>query len=101
MSPSIQQLNRPPLGGLAEGACYPAIPDLIFTWNDLTWPLVVTVDYKRLPVAVTVLAFYTEFLSPEYGVTYASYIITNVPLMIVFSLTARRFMEELEGGLGN
>ncbi len=61
----------------------------------------VTVDYERLPVAVAVLAFDTEFLSPEYGVTYASYIITIVPLMIVFSLTARRFMEGLEGGLGN
>ena len=78
-----------------------AILDLIFTWNDLIWPLVVTVDYERLPVAVAVLAFDTEFLSPEYGVTYASYIITTVPLMIVFSLTARRFMEGLEGGLGN
>ena len=75
---------------------------MLFTWNDLIWPLVVTVDYERLPVAVAILAFDTEFLSPEYSsVTYASYIITIVPLMIVFSLTARRFMEGLEGGLGN
>ena len=78
-----------------------AILDLLFTWNDLIWPLVVTVDYERLPVAVAVLAFDVEFLSPEYGVTYAGFIISIVPLAIVFALTARRFMEGLEGGLGN
>ena len=78
-----------------------AILDLLFTWNDLIWPMVVTVDYERLPVAVAVLAFDAEFLSPEYGVTYAGFIISIVPLAIVFALTARRFMEGLEGGLGN
>ena len=78
-----------------------AILDLLFTWNDLIWPLVVTADYERLPVAVAVLAFDQEFLSPEYGVTYAGFIISIVPLAIVFALTARRFMEGLEGGLGN
>ena len=78
-----------------------AILDLLISWNDLIWPLVVTVDYERLPVAVAVHAFDAEFLSPEYGVTYAGFIISIVPLAIVFSLTARRFMEGLEGGLGN
>ena len=78
-----------------------AILDLLFTWNDLIWPMVVTVDYERLPVAVAILTFDSDFYSPQYGVTYAGYIITIVPLMIVFSLTARRFMDGLEGGLGN
>ena len=78
-----------------------AILDLLFTWNDLIWQMVVTVDYERLPVAVAILTFDSDFYSPQYGVTYAGYIITIVPLMIVFSLTARRFMDGLEGGLGN
>ena len=78
-----------------------AILDLLFTWNDLIWPMVVTVDYERLPVAVAILTFDSDFYSPQYGVTYAGYIITIVPLMIVFALTARRFMDGLEGGLGN
>jgi len=67
-----------------------AILDLLFTWNDLIWPLVVTVGYERLPVSVAVLTFDQEFLSPEYGVAYAGYIISIVPLSIVFALTAVR-----------
>ena len=54
-----------------------AILDLLFTWNDLLWPMVVTVDFERLPVAVAILTFDSDFYSPQYGVTYAGYIITH------------------------
>lgn len=74
------------------------ILDLLFTWNDIIWPLVAIFDSTRFPVSIGVLAFSSQY-GTEYGVTFASYVIASLPLVIIFSFTSRKFMDGLSGGL--
>jgi ABC-type glycerol-3-phosphate transport system permease component len=74
------------------------ILNLLFTWNDIIWPLVAIFDNTRFPVSIGVLAFSSQY-GTDYGITFASYVIASLPLVIIFSFTSRRFMEGLSGGL--
>jgi ABC-type glycerol-3-phosphate transport system permease component len=71
---------------------------LLFTWNDLIWPIITLLDSKRYPISIGVLAFSGSF-STDFGVTFAGYVLASVPLILVFVFTARRFMAGLQGGL--
>ncbi len=84
-------LALPALGTLA-------ILDLLFSWNDIIWPIIAIFDTERLPVSVGVLTFSTQY-GTDYGATFASYVIASIPLIVIFSLTSRRFMQGLQGGL--
>lgn len=75
-----------------------AILNLLFTWNELIWPLVTISDPARTPVAIAVLAFSGEYYT-DYGATFASYVLASLPLIIIFSIFSKRFMEGLSGGL--
>jgi ABC-type glycerol-3-phosphate transport system permease component len=71
---------------------------LLFTWNDLIWPIITLLDSKRYPISIGVLAFSGGF-STDFGVTFAGYVLASIPLILVFVFTARRFMAGLQGGL--
>lgn len=71
---------------------------LLFTWNDLIWPLIVIFDNSKYPISLGVLAF-SGSLGTDFGATFASYVLASVPLILVFIFTARRFMAGLQGGL--
>ena len=75
-----------------------AILNLLFTWNDIIWPLVAIFDTERFPVSIGVLSFSGQY-GTEYGITFASYVIASLPLIIIFAFTSRRFMDGLSGGL--
>jgi ABC-type glycerol-3-phosphate transport system permease component len=74
------------------------ILNLLFTWNDIIWPLVAIFDNDRFPVSIGVLTFSGQY-GTEYGITFASYVIASLPLIIIFAFTSRRFMDGLAGGL--
>jgi ABC-type glycerol-3-phosphate transport system permease component len=84
-------LALPALGTLA-------ILDLLFSWNDIIWPIIAIFDTERLPVSVGVLTFSSQY-GTDYGATFASYVIASIPLVVIFALTSRRFMQGLQGGL--
>jgi ABC-type glycerol-3-phosphate transport system permease component len=71
---------------------------LLFTWNDLIWPLIEILDSTRYPISIGVLAFSGAY-GTNFGVTFAGYVIASIPLVLVFMFTARRFMAGLQGGL--
>lgn len=74
------------------------ILNLLFTWNDLIWPLVSIFDSEKFPVSIGVLTFSSQY-GTDYGVTFASYVLASLPLIIIFAFTSRRFMDGLSGGL--
>ncbi|MBZ0291725.1 MAG: carbohydrate ABC transporter permease [Anaerolineae bacterium] len=74
------------------------ILNLLFTWNDIIWPLVSIFDSARFPVSIGVLTFSSQY-GTDYGITFASYVIASLPLIVIFAFTSRRFMEGLSGGL--
>jgi ABC-type glycerol-3-phosphate transport system permease component len=71
---------------------------LLFCWNDLIWPLIVILDSSKYPIAIGVLAF-SSSLGTDFGATFASYVVSSLPLIVIFVFTARRFMTGLQGGL--
>jgi ABC-type glycerol-3-phosphate transport system permease component len=71
---------------------------LLFTWNDIIWPLIVVFDSARQPISIGVLAFSNAY-DTDYGATYAGYVLASIPLVLAFALAARRFTAGLQGGL--
>jgi ABC-type glycerol-3-phosphate transport system permease component len=72
---------------------------LFFTtaWNDFIWPLVVMTDNSKFPVALglqTLLGSYSQ----EYGAVMAGSFLSMLPIIVVFLITQRRFIEALTSG---
>ncbi|MDQ5819495.1 MAG: carbohydrate ABC transporter permease [Actinomycetota bacterium] len=72
---------------------------LFFTaaWNDFIWPLVVMTEDNKFPVALglpTLLGPYRQ----EYGAVMAGSFLSTVPIIIVFLIAQRRFVEALTAG---
>jgi ABC-type glycerol-3-phosphate transport system permease component len=73
-----------------------AILDLLFTWNDLIWPIVTMSDRGKLPVTPAALSFRGSDVV-DYGLLFAAYVSISVPLIVVFSFFVRRFVRGIEG----
>jgi ABC-type glycerol-3-phosphate transport system permease component len=72
---------------------------LFFTaaWNDFVWPLVVMTEDNKFPVALglpTLLGPYSQ----EYGAVMAGSFLSTLPIIIVFLIAQRRFIEALTAG---
>ena len=75
-----------------------AILNILFTWNDIIWPLVSVFDRDALPVAAGMLSFKSDYQT-QFGPLFAGYTLASIPLIIVFAFTIRKFIRGLEGGL--
>jgi len=75
-----------------------AIMDLIFTWNDIMWPLLVISEKHLKPVASGLLAFQGTFYT-SYGKLFAGYTLASLPLMVAFIFMVKIFIRGLKGGL--
>lgn len=75
-----------------------AILDLLFTWNDVIWPLVALLDRDAFPVASGMIAFKGDY-GTQFGPLFAGYTLASLPLMIFFVFMIRRFIQGLEGGV--
>lgn len=73
-----------------------AILDLLFTWNELLWPLITIGDAEKMPVAVAALGFKGEH-AVDYGALFAAYVSVSLPLMVVFVAVVRKFIRGIEG----
>jgi ABC-type glycerol-3-phosphate transport system permease component len=85
-------LSLPGLGTIA-------ILDLLFTWNDVIWPLVALLDRGAYPVASGMIAFQGDYRT-DFGPLFAGYTLACVPLIVFFVVMIRRFIRGLEAGLG-
>jgi ABC-type glycerol-3-phosphate transport system permease component len=74
-----------------------AIFAFLGAWNDFLWPLIVTSsdEMRTLPVGLALLA---RRNASDWGTTMAGTIITAAPLILVFLLMQRRFIEGLTAG---
>ncbi len=74
-----------------------AILDLLFTWNDVIWPLVALFDRGDYPVASGMIAFQGGYRT-EFGPLFAGYTLASLPLIVFFFVMIRQFIQGLEGG---
>jgi ABC-type glycerol-3-phosphate transport system permease component len=75
-----------------------AILDVLFTWNDIIWPLAVVLDRSKVPISIGALTFGST-MQTDYGALYAGFVLTSLPLVLLFLAISRRFMAGLQGGL--
>ena len=81
----------------APGMATLAIFAFIGAWNDFLWPLIVTSSdsVRTLPVGLALLA---RKNTVNWGDTMAGTVVTALPLLIVFLVLQRRFIEGLTAG---
>src|SRR5690606_23999515 len=66
--------------------------NLLYNWNDLLWPLVVTTD-ERMRTLTAGLALFKGQHNAEYGLLMAGAILALLPMVVAFFLVQRRFIE--------
>ena len=74
-----------------------AMTTLIATWNDLIWPLVTITDKDKMPLALGVMQFSSDF-ETDWGTLFAGYVISSIPLLCVFAVAMRQFISGLTSG---
>jgi multiple sugar transport system permease protein len=70
-----------------------AILQFLFRWNDYLWPVIAVQGESARPLTVGIATFYTQ--TPEWGeiMAYASMI--TVPVLIVFLLFQKWFIQSI------
>ncbi len=74
-----------------------AILNIISTWNDYVWPLIVLAQESKRTIAVG-LTFLRDTKHPDPGVEMASYVIASIPMFLLFLGTMRTFVRGISSG---
>ena len=69
----------------------------VSVWNDYIWPLVTIPTFDKRPLTVG-LAYLTQAHPGDYGMLTAGYVLAALPLLILFLLAMRQFIEGLTAG---
>lgn len=83
-------LCKPMLGTLA-------VLNIVGTWNDIVWPTIVFDDQSLQNLSVGLTVFETEY-NTNWGPLFAGYVIAALPLIILFAIASRWFIEGLSSG---
>ncbi len=75
-----------------------AIMSLLDIWNDYLWPLIVTTDPSKFPISLGLMKFTGSFQTTLYGPTFAGYIVTALPLIVLFLCLMNSFIEGMTAG---
>lgn len=69
-------------------------------WNDLIWPQLILRRDELQTISVAMNSFTTNYYrtTHSYAVPLAGYVIVSLPLILVFSFTAKQFMAGLTSG---
>ena len=74
------------------------IIELLDVWQDWLWPLITITNTPELrPMALQVL-FLASDVGPHYGYQMAGYVLASVPMIVIFFLFSRQFIEGLSSG---
>lgn len=74
-----------------------AIMNLLGVWNDYIWPLIVISDEAKRTLTIG-LAFFRGTYYVNYGTLMAGYVIACLPLLVLFFIAMRYFVEGLTSG---
>lgn len=71
-----------------------AITTVLWSWNDLLWPLIVTTQDKSMPLSVGIATFAGR-TATDYSVMMAASVMAVAPVLIMFIVLQRRVIEGL------
>ncbi len=69
----------------------------VSVWNDYIWPLVTIPTFSKRPLTVG-LAYLTQAHPGDYGMLTAGYVLAALPLLILFLLSMKQFIEGATAG---
>jgi len=76
-----------------------AIFQTLNVWNDYVWPLVILSNPDKWTISLSLVAFSNQYLvNQQFGPTFAGYVISALPLVVLFSFTMRLFIRGLASG---
>jgi multiple sugar transport system permease protein/raffinose/stachyose/melibiose transport system permease protein len=76
-----------------------AISSLLGIWNDYLWPLIVTSDQRYFTIAIGLLRYNSSLGKVIlYGPRFAGYVVSSLPLVILYMFLMRYFIEGLTAG---
>lgn len=65
---------------------------VLWSWNDLLWPLIITSDQDKMPLSVGLTQLMGLHLT-DYPVLMAGSLLATIPMVIVFMILQRQFIE--------
>lgn len=71
--------------------------NILNTWNDYIWPLMVVSNEKLMPLTLGLMAF-QQLFTTNWGPLFAGYVIASIPLVVLFSFASKQFVEGLSSG---
>ena len=83
-------LSKPILGVVA-------IMSALGVWNSFLWPMVTTSSESVIVLTVGMLRYYGR-MANQYGPMFAGYVISAIPLAVLFTLFTRAFMKGITSG---
>jgi multiple sugar transport system permease protein/raffinose/stachyose/melibiose transport system permease protein len=83
-------LTKPMLGVVA-------VLNILSTWNNLIWPALTITERRLYPITPGLYSYMQQFYN-SYGRVMAGLLLGSVPLVILFFLTSRLFVEGLTSG---
>lgn len=95
----LQVFRRLALPLIRPAVATVAILQILSTWNDYIWPSVVLYSNQVFTIPIGLVFFQTHHTT-DWGPLTASYTLAAIPLVVLFALTTRTFIEGLtQGGL--
>jgi len=91
------------LGRIALPLAKPILSTLIVlqilnVWNEFIWPIMVLSDPDRYPAILGILRLGQLVTQRDPGAMYAGYVISGIPLLLMFAFTSRSFIRGLTSG---
>lgn len=76
------------------------ITSFIGGWNDYLWPKLVLLEERLHTLPIALVSFTSSYygMTGGYGAPFAAYVISSLPLLIVFLLASKQFISGLTSG---
>ena len=71
---------------------------ILNVWNEFIWPIMVLSDPTRYPAILGILRLGQLVTQRDPGAMYAGYVISGLPLLLMFAFTSRSFIRGLTSG---
>ncbi len=71
---------------------------ILSVWNEFIWPIMVLSDPTQYPAILGILRLGSLVTDHDPGAMYAGYVISGLPLLLLFAFTSRSFIRGLTSG---
>lgn len=70
------------------------------SWNDYLWPSLVLLRGEMRPISVALVSFTYQYynMTGAYSVSFAGYVISSIPLIVLFAACSKQFIEGISAG---